>query len=136
MHASHGNGDHEMQVTTRLLEPNAEEFKFKIPSLSSLLEMMQQGAGRAHAALLPTEDAPLDRPAYARIAQSFRRGKRGDPLVEPLEIAPARFQECHVIDHYVLLSRLNTWLALEFDQPIPDERLSTVKPEVMASEVY
>jgi hypothetical protein len=63
MTGQHGHDDREqeVQVRTEILTPGAEEFKFKLPETAPLLEVMQRGAALAHATLLPTGDAPLDR---------------------------------------------------------------------------
>jgi hypothetical protein len=61
MAEQHGNREHEVQVRTQLLAPDAEQFKFKVPETALLLEVMQRGAALANVELLPTQDAPLDR---------------------------------------------------------------------------
>lgn len=55
------NPEHDVQVRVRLLSSGAEEFKVKLPEVAALLEVMQRGAALAHVALLPTQEAPLDR---------------------------------------------------------------------------
>lgn len=61
MDAQHEKPEHQIQITTRLLTPNAEEFKFKLPETAPLLEVLQHGAELARVILLPTKDSPLDR---------------------------------------------------------------------------
>lgn len=61
MATPHDTPQHEVQVNTRLLAPDAKEFKFKVPGTAPLLEVFQRGAELAQETLLPTKDAPLDR---------------------------------------------------------------------------
>lgn len=85
MEAPHENAEHEVQVTTRLLTPDAEEFKFKLPQTAPLLEALQHGAALAHATLLPTQDAPLD-----RLRNILKHDEIG-PAIEDLDQAVGDF---------------------------------------------
>ena len=52
---------HDIHVTTQILGNGATEEQFRLPANAPLLEVLQEGAGRAGAALLPDRDHPLDR---------------------------------------------------------------------------
>jgi hypothetical protein len=85
MAAPHDNAGHEVQVTTRLLAPDAEEFKFKLPDTAPLLEVLQRGTELAHVTLLPTTDAPVD-----RLRNIFKHDQMG-PVIEDLDQAVGEF---------------------------------------------
>lgn len=52
---------HSDHVTTRILQPGSETFRFTMPESSALLEVLRAGAERAKVELLPSADAPWDR---------------------------------------------------------------------------
>jgi hypothetical protein len=85
MKSEHAKREHEVQVSTQLLAPGAEEFKFKLPATAALLEVMQRGAELAHVTLLPNEQEPLD-----RLHNLLKRDEVG-PAIEDLDQAVGEF---------------------------------------------
>ena len=62
MNKPHPNqSEHDVQITVRLLGTEGEEKRFKIGGTDTLLDVLQEGAQRLGASLLPTEQEPLDR---------------------------------------------------------------------------
>ncbi len=85
MEALQEKAQHEIQVTSRLLTPDAETFKFKLAQTAPLLEVLQRGAEFAHVTLLPTKDAPLD-----RLHNIVRHDEVG-PAIDDLDQAVGEF---------------------------------------------
>jgi hypothetical protein len=115
--------DPEIQVTTRLLQPNASEFRFKLPADDPLLRLMQRGAELAGSSLLPTADAPLDR------LHNIRHGDPGPPiedLSEPIKefvTRPGTTKDFGI--ELVLAFRVNTrWAIAPSEQLTPREILA------------
>jgi len=52
---------HEIHVSTRVLQSESEEQKFKLPESAPLLEVLQVGARLATVTLLPNSEDPLDK---------------------------------------------------------------------------
>jgi hypothetical protein len=55
-----------VQVFTKIIHENEEEQKFKLPEDAILLQVLQEGANLASAALLPNPQDPLDRLHFIR----------------------------------------------------------------------
>lgn len=51
---------HELHLSVRIL-PDGHQHPLKVPGTATLLDVMQEGANRVGASLLPTPDQPLDR---------------------------------------------------------------------------
>lgn len=83
--APHEKAEHQIQITSRLLIPGAETFKFKLPHHAQLLEVLQEGAELARETLLPTKDCPLD-----RLHNVSKQGDIG-PAIEDREMAVGEF---------------------------------------------
>lgn len=66
---------HEVHISTRILQPETEEQKFKLPESAPLLEVMQVGARLASVTLLPNGENPLD-----RLHAILKHGEIGPPI--------------------------------------------------------
>ncbi len=70
---------HRVQVTTKLLQGDPHEARFKVPEDAPLLEVLQQGAEHAHVELLPNSEEPLDR------LHNFQKHHQVGPAIDDLE---------------------------------------------------
>ncbi len=97
---------HELILSARVL-PDGHQHSLKVPGTATLLDVMQEGASRADASLLPTPDQPLDR--LHNIGKHHEVG----PAIEDLGQPAADFlsEPGHTDDfgiELVLAIRLNT----------------------------
>ena len=124
----HENPEHDIQVRVQLLSPDAEQFKVKLPETAVLLELLQRGAALAHIALLPTEDAPLDR------LHNILKHDEVRPAIQDLDQAIGEFLRQHGVTkdfgiELVLAFRVNTrWAIASKPELSPREILAL--PEI------